>query len=72
MVVDQPGLGEGREVSVLGRSDKYSSPSISVQRLQDDGAFLFVGEFDSAGEQIAERVVLSIGRDDLGDEGVRE
>ena len=34
--------------------------------------FLFVGECDSAGEQIGERVVLSIGRDDLGDEGIRK
>lgn len=41
-------------------------------REPDDGALFFVGEFDSAGEQIAEGVVLSVGCDDLGDEGVRE
>lgn len=45
---------------------------VGTDREPDDRSFFFVGEFDSAGEQIAERVVLSIGRDDLGDEGVRE
>ena len=39
---------------------------------QDNRSYFFVGECDSVGEQISDRVVLSIGRDDLGDEGIRQ
>jgi hypothetical protein len=45
---------------------------VGPDREPDNRSYFFVGERDSAGEQIGERVVLSIGRDDLGDEGIRK
>ena len=48
------------------------SVGVGPDREPDNRSYFFVGERDSAGEQIGERVVLSIGRDDLGDEGIRK
>lgn len=70
---DDGAVGMGVASGLVGKCvEDPEGVGVGSDREPDDRSFLIVGEFDSAGEQIAERVVLSVGRNDLGDEGVRE
>jgi len=70
---DDGAVGVGVASGLVGECiEDPKGVGVGSSREPDNRSHFFVGECDSAGEQIGERVVLSIGRDDLGDEGLRK
>ena len=69
---DDGAVGVGVASGLIGECiEDPEGVGVGPDREPDNRSYFFVGERDSAGEQIGERVVLSIGRDDLGDEVLR-
>lgn len=70
---DDGAVGVGVASGLVGECiEDPEGVGVGPDREPDNRSYFFVGECDSAGEQIGDRVVLSIGRDDLGDEGIRK